>query len=103
MKSCGDKKVINFVARYLDDLEELASGTGEQLGFITPIEEDTQKMPFPCVMSWSNSQQFEITDDVQQCIKVRFIKKIVGILNSYAFGWSLLKISRFNLPYSDLF
>ena len=26
----------------------------------------------PCVLGWSNSQMFEQTDDVQQCVKVSF-------------------------------
>ena len=48
----------------------LAGGHGETVGFISPIERGTGKTPFPCAIAWSNAQMYEITDDVQQCVKV---------------------------------
>ena len=52
--------------------DELAEGEGTVVGFFTPIDRSATKTPMPCVLGWSNSQMFEQTDDVQQCVKVSF-------------------------------
>ena len=75
MKSSSDDVVIDFLLEYKDVLEEMAgSSDGEVLGFINPILRDDTKTPFPCAVSWSNAQRYEITDDVQQCVKKRILE-----------------------------
>ena len=71
MKASSDDDVIAFLALYQSELDEMAkSENGEIIGFINPIISNNGKTPFPCAVAWANSQMFEVTDDIQQCVKV---------------------------------
>ena len=72
MKESENAEVEAFVARWGSVLDELAEGEGTVVGFFFPIERNDEKTDMPCVLGWSNSQMFEQTNDVQQCVKVSF-------------------------------
>ena len=70
MRASSDNEVVDFVAAYSGILDEMStSPEGEVLGYINPIIKDNGKTPFPCQISWSNAQRYEVENDLQQCVK----------------------------------
>lgn len=117
MRGSENPEVVKFVQRYNDTLglvwtsemwefdnvliwknqrvqiqiwDELAEGEGTVVGFFTPIDRSATKTPMPCVLGWSNSQMFEQTDDVQQCVKVSS-KVLIWFLTPGSIYWRWLQ------------
>ena len=71
MRASTDTDVAVFLTEYAEIIAEFEKAVdGELVGFIEPVTVDESKTPFPCRVAWSNNQQFESTDDINQCIKV---------------------------------